>query len=94
MSALPTILGMAAVTYATRLGGVWARVRLPPFWLRVLRYVPVAVFAALVVPALPGPQGWEAARGVGALAAGLAVWRFKQLWAALAVGMGVYWLLR
>jgi branched-subunit amino acid transport protein len=94
MSALPTVLGMSLVTYSTRLAGLWLRVRPPPFWARVLRFVPTAVFAALVVPALPGPQGWEAARLVAAGAAGLAAWRVRQLWAGLAVGMGVYWLLR
>ncbi|SET97589.1 AzlD domain-containing protein [Stigmatella erecta] len=94
MSAWPVILGMAVVTYVPRLAGLWLRASVPPFWKRFLRFVPIAVFSALVVPALPGDRG-EA--GVRLLAAGLAAaasWRFHKLWLGIAVGMAVYWGLR
>ncbi|CAA9583130.1 MAG: hypothetical protein AVDCRST_MAG86-3123 [uncultured Truepera sp.] len=49
-----TIVLMALVTYLPRLAGLsLASFVLPPFWSRFLRFVPTAVFAALVVPALP-----------------------------------------
>jgi branched-subunit amino acid transport protein len=48
------ILGMAAVTYATRASLLLAggRVRLPPRLEQALRYLPVALLTAIVVPAL------------------------------------------
>lgn len=48
------ILGMAVVTYATRAGLLLAggRVRLPPRLEQALRYLPVALLTAIVVPAM------------------------------------------
>lgn len=48
------ILGMAVVTYATRASLLLAggRVRLPPRLEQALRYLPVALLTAIVVPAL------------------------------------------
>ncbi|MCY1073582.1 AzlD domain-containing protein [Archangium lansingense] len=94
MSALPVILGMAGVTYASRLVGLWLHARVPAFWMRFLRFVPIAVFAALVVPALPGERGEATARFLAAGLAALASWRFRKLWLGLATGMTAYWLLR
>jgi branched-subunit amino acid transport protein len=94
MSALPIILGMAGATYVSRLAGLWLSASVPPFWMRFLRFVPISVFAAIVVPALPGDRGEEMARLLAAaLAAGLS-WRFQKLWLGIAAGMAVYWLLR
>lgn len=95
MNALAVIAGMALVTYLARLAGFsLTGARIPPFWLRFLRFVPVSVFAALVVPALPGEQGEWAARMLAAAASGMATWRTRQLWVGLLVGMGVFLLLR
>ena len=57
MSFWPTCLGMLAVTFGSRLAGLLVRMRLPPFWLRFLHFVPIAVFAALVTPSLEGSRG-------------------------------------
>jgi branched-subunit amino acid transport protein len=94
MSALPVLLGMAGVTYASRLAGLWLHTRVPAFWMRFLRFVPIAVFAALVVPALPGERGEAPIRFLAAGLAALASWRFRKLWLGLATGMAAYWLLR
>lgn len=95
MSPLVTILGMAVVTYAARLAGLLLTGRaVPPFWLRFLRFVPIAVFAALVAPALPGERGEWAARLAAAGLAALATWRTGRLWAGLLAGMAAFWLLR
>lgn len=85
---------MAAVTYGPRLLGLsLSSLELPPFWLRFLGFVPVAVFAALVVPALPSP-GETTIRLVAAAVAALVFWRVRSLWFGLLVGMAVFWGLR
>jgi branched-subunit amino acid transport protein len=89
------IVSMAMVTYALRFGGLWlAKMRLPPFLLRVLHAVPLAVFAALIVTALAGERSEGGLRLVAASCAGLAVWRLQRLWVGILVGMGTLWFLR
>jgi branched chain amino acid efflux pump len=89
-----TVAGMVAVTYGSRLAGFSLRRELPPFWVRFLHFVPIAVFAALVSPSLAGDQGESEIRLAAAVLAALAAWWTKQLWFALAVGMATFWLLR
>lgn len=89
-----TILLMALVTYLPRLAGLsLAGPSLPPFWTRFLRFVPVAVFAALVAPALPNADETPV-RLVAAGVAALVLWRFQSLWLGLLVGMVAFWGLR
>ena len=88
---------MAVVTFATRYVMIAALDReLPASAQRWLRYVPVAVLAALVAPAALapagrlelGPRAWATA--VGAIVA----WRTRSvLWTILG-GMAFFWLLR
>lgn len=56
---LALILGMAVVTYATRIGffGIAKRVDLHPLLKRALDYVPVSILAALVFPPILAPSG-------------------------------------
>ena len=61
---------------------------------RFLAYVPVAAFAALVVPGLVAGPGQLPARLCGAAVAALAAWRTGRLWAGLAAGMAAFWLAR
>lgn len=53
------IIGMAAVTYATRIGffGIARQFELHPLLKRALEYVPVSILAALVFPSLLAPSG-------------------------------------
>lgn len=89
-----TIVLMAFVTYLPRLVGLsLAGFCLPPFWTRFLQFVPVAVFSALIVPALPSP-GETPIRLAAATVAALALWRFGSLWLGLLVGIVVFWGLR
>lgn len=92
-AALVAILGMALVTYATRVGGLWlvGRVRPSPAVEAWLRQVPGAILAAIVVPAAlrGGP-----ADGVALAAAMLVAARTRSLLLALAIGVGVAWVLR
>ena len=93
-STLPLLLAMAAVTYTSRLAGLWLRADVPPFWMRFLRFIPLAVFASLVVPALPGERGEALPRLLAAGLAALVSWRLRKLWLGLATGMAALWLLR
>ncbi len=89
-----TILGMAIVTFVPRLlGFVIAERRLAPFWTRALRFVPIAVFAALVTPSLPGAGGLPA-RIAAAVVAALAMWRTRRLELGLVAGLATFALLR
>lgn len=89
-------------TYGIRLSFIYLFGRIdevPPRVERVLRYVPAAVLAALVVPAVVtvGPT-LEATLVderllAGAVAAGVA-WRTEDVFATITLGMGTLWLLR
>jgi branched-subunit amino acid transport protein len=64
---------------------------------RVLRQIPPAALAALVVPAFLRPDGklglWQPELAAGALAA-LVCWRTRSTIATLVVGMGAVFVLR
>lgn len=94
MSFWLTCGGMVAVTFGSRLTGLTMRMRLPPFWLRFLHFVPIAVFAGLVTPSLQGSRGEGGIRLVAAALASVVAWRSRQLGLAIAVGMLAFWLLR
>lgn len=89
------IVAAALATYAIRLAGFALAGRAVPHLLeRFLAYVPVAVFAALIAPDLGfGDPQWLA-RGLGLVASALVAWRTRRLWAGLAVGMGVFWVVK
>ena len=95
MSATLVIILMALVTYIPRLAGFALADRtISSFWLRFLHFVPITVFAALIVPALPGDEGEAGIRLIASALATLALWRAGRLWLGIAVGMGAFWLLR
>lgn len=88
------ILGMAAVTYATRVGfiGIARQMELHPMVRRALEYVPVSILAALVFPAVLAPTGrlesplgniyvWGALLTVGVLLG------TKRQWLAIVLGV-------
>jgi branched-subunit amino acid transport protein len=89
------ILGMALVTYVPRLlGFALSELKVSSFWLRFFRFIPISVFAALVVPALPGDQGELNIRLLAAALAAVVIWRVRSLWIGILVGMLAFWLLR
>ena len=94
MSFWATCAGMVAVTFGSRLAGLTLHRELPPFWLRFLHFVPIAVFAALVTPSLQGSRGEGGIRVTAAALAALVAWRSRQLALAIGVGMVSFWLLR
>jgi branched-subunit amino acid transport protein len=92
------IVAMAAVTLALRVSFLLLheRISFPPLVRRALRYVPYAVLAALVVPAVLSPGGAEEAPGVERVLAGLVgalvAWRTGSVLLTLLVGMAALWL--
>jgi branched-subunit amino acid transport protein len=95
------IAGMAAVTYATRVGfiGVARQFDLHPLLRRSLEYVPVSILAALVFPAILAPTGkmvspianvyvWSALITAGVLFA------TRKQWLAIIMGVASLVLLR
>lgn len=90
------IVAMAAVTFAVRyVGLLLPTARVPSFWRRFLHYVPVAVFAALVVPGLPGTDVADTAWRTGAAAlTALLVWRTRALAPGLLGGLALYLVVR
>ncbi|MDS0220623.1 AzlD domain-containing protein [Haloarcula sp. S1AR25-5A] len=90
---------VGVLTYACRLSFIALFGRLdeiPPGVERLLRFVPAAVLAALVLPSFVtldaaafAPDKFVA----GALAAGVA-WQTEDVFATMATGMGVLWVVR
>jgi branched-subunit amino acid transport protein len=97
MSSMGLILGMMAITFATRASFLifGQRLQFPDIVRRALYYVPVAVLTALVVPMALAPQGalWVSMGNpylIGTLAAaGVAFWTRKTL-LAIVVSFAVY----
>jgi branched-subunit amino acid transport protein len=96
------IAGMTAVTFLVRYAffALGERIAFPPLVQRALRYVPVAVLTAIVVPMVLLPDGthwqldWHNAWLLGALATGLIAWKFNHLLASIGGGMVVFFLYR
>jgi branched chain amino acid efflux pump len=95
-----TILGMALITYATRVTAMLAlRGEVVPWLRRWLGYVPVAVFTALIVPQLLlRADGNTRVFALGpALPAGvlgaLVAWRTGNVLLTIAAGMATFWIL-
>lgn len=88
-----TILIGAGATFAMRASFLVVAPRMaqfPPWAHRVLRQIPPAALAALVLPALVRPDGHIepfGARSIAGLLAGLVAWRTRNIVATLVVGM-------
>jgi branched-subunit amino acid transport protein len=97
LSALVLILGMALVTFTIRypLLAFVGRVELPDRMVRALRYVPVAVLIAIIVPTMLMPHDHlEIAFGNSYLIAGMASMviaaKFKRLLPTIGGGMLIF----
>jgi len=89
--------GMALATYFTRYAMIATLGReVPSLLRRWLRYVPVAVLAALVAPAALAPQRrLEIGLHAWAVLAGAAVaWRTRNVLLTILSGVAAFWLLR
>lgn len=95
-----TVLGVGLGTYALRLSFIvlWQRLRIPPVVHQALEYVPTAVLAALVLPALLRPEGVvdlspDNLRLLAGVLAAAVAWFSRNVLLTLATGMGALWLL-
>jgi branched-subunit amino acid transport protein len=71
--------------------------RVPPLVERILRLIPAAVLAALIVPSLTHPQGDfdpTTVRMAAGLLAGVTAWKTRNVLATMVVGMGSLWILQ
>jgi branched-subunit amino acid transport protein len=96
-----TILGMMVVTYLPRVLPVWylSSRSLPPLLTSWLRYVPVSVMAAMVLPSLVIQDqqisvGLDNVFLLAAFPTLLVAWRTKSLFGAVLSGMLVVALMR
>lgn len=90
------ILVISLGTYVTRIAGfaLLDRKAIPERLDRALTYVPVAAFAALIVPGLSSDDGsLDIVRISAAAIAAVTILLTGQLWAALLAGMVVFWLM-
>jgi branched-subunit amino acid transport protein len=93
----PIIAGMAVITYALRAAPMiapWGRI--DPRIEQRLRYLPPALFAALIVPSLLAPAGTlEGGVRLWAGLFGLAVgWRTRSIPVTIVAGLAAFALLR
>ncbi len=96
-----TILGAGLCTWLLRLSFIelWQWMRVPPLLNRALRYVPPAVLAALVVPALVRSGGGidlspDNLRLIAGIVAAVVAWFSRNVLLTLAAGMGMLWFLQ
>jgi branched-subunit amino acid transport protein len=96
------IAGMMAVTFPVRyvLFALGERANFPPLMRRALRFVPVAVLTAIIMPLVLLPDGqhwrldWHNAYLAGALAAGMVSWRWRHLLSSIGAGLVTFVLWR
>lgn len=89
-----TILGMAVVTYGPRVLPVWilSSRSLPPLVVTWIRFVPVAVLSAMLLPALLVPDGridlgWHNYFLWAAIPCLLLVWKTRSYFGGILLGM-------
>lgn len=98
------ILGLTAVTFLTRTFFmlIGAKIPLPAAFQRAIRYAPAAALVAIIVPEMlpfdpSAPQmnfDWYSPKTWGGLAALMAYFYSRHILVTLAVGLGVFTLLR
>jgi len=95
VSYLVPVLAMGAGVYGLRIiGFLLPAAVVPPAWERALAFVPIALLSALVAVGLAAPTQAEPVRWVAAAGAAVVAWRVRQMWACIASGMAIYWILR
>lgn len=95
------ILGMMIVTFSARypVMAIVGRVQMPERVFRALRFVPVAVLTAIIVPELFIREGSLAvtianAYLVGGIVSVFVAWKFRNLLLTIIVGMAAFFLWR
>lgn len=96
-----TLIIIGLLTYAIRLSFIlfFSKIDVPQLLQRALRFVPMAVLAAIILPALLLPQGtlalsYSNARLIAGIVAVIVAWRTKNVFITLIVGMGTLYLIQ
>jgi branched-subunit amino acid transport protein len=96
-----TISAIGLITFGLRFSFIYllGRYEVPAWVQRLLNFVPIAVFSALVFPALALPAGtlrlaWPDAHLYARLVAILVAWRTKNVVLTISAGMAALWLLQ
>lgn len=93
------ILLSGAITFSHRASFIMlgSRLKMPPLLRRSLAYIPPAVLAAIVAPALLVDSGVAVGpfdvRLVAMIAAGIVAWRVRSLLVTFVTGMALLWVL-
>ncbi|CAM2064612.1 AzlD domain-containing protein [Sulfidibacter corallicola] len=94
------MLAIGAGTFVFRFSfiGMLSRLNVPQSFERILKYIPVAVLSALIVPSLVIHQGhpdlsFSNLRLLAGVAAMVVAATTRKIFPTLAVGMGTLWLL-
>lgn len=92
---------LAIGTFALRLSFIYlfGKVDMPNWLRRALRFVPAAVLAALVFPALTYPNGaldlsLDNVRLLAGIGGALVAWKTRNVLWTIAVGMALLWFLQ
>lgn len=93
MTHIGLIIGMASLIYACRLAGFSLKMRLTPYWERVLRLMPITVFATLATLGLVRVQTLQVSHVAALLSAGVVACRTRQIGLSVLVGLGTLWIL-
>ncbi len=95
------MLAAGLLTYLTRLSFIllWGKINIPIWLLRSLRFVPPAVFTAIIFPELFLPQATldislGNARLIAGILAALVAWKTRNIVLTILVGMSVLLLIQ
>jgi branched-subunit amino acid transport protein len=95
------ILLAGLVTYATRLSFILLldRIQVPDWFRRGLRFVPVAVLSAIILPELTSPEGslsltWRNPQLAAGAVAILVAWRTKNMLLTILAGMAALFIFK
>ena len=94
MSLWLTILLAGLMTFATRLSFIFLldKIKVPDWFRRGLRFVPVAVLSAIILPELTSPTGtldlsWHNSQLFAGIIAILVAWRTRNIILTILAGM-------
>jgi branched-subunit amino acid transport protein len=95
MIGLWSILAMGGSLFALRLSGLLAYDRaIPAEWEHGLRFVPIAILAAMVACSLANRDQELGAGVIAAIGAGVVTYKFKRLWLCIVTGLAIYLVVR
>ena len=92
------VIGLGTFLFRFSFIYLYGKIKLPEWLRRSMRFVPAAVLAALIFPAIlvDGDIIWislQNPRLIAGLFAMVVAWRTKSLLGTIASGLGVFWLL-